>query len=121
LRVLVVDGHEDCAEALAVPLRLDGHQVEVAHDGEDAMRRCQEMSPDLVLLDTALTGAEGGYAVASRLRRHPCAAAACLVAVTGLGTLEDRRRAWEVGFHFFLLKPVDPRELCELARAIAEA
>ena len=120
LHVLVVDDHVDGAEALAVALQLDGHEVFVARDGEGAMRRCEERPPDLVLLDIALAGADSGFDVARRLRRHSCMSAACLVAVTGLGTLDDRRRAWEAGFHFFLLKPVDPRELRELARAIAD-
>jgi CheY-like chemotaxis protein len=121
LRVLVVDDHEDAAEALAVAMRLDGHQVRVAHDGLNAMLRCREAHPDLVLLDVALEGSDAGYDVARNLRQDPCMADACLVAVTGLGTMQDRRRAWEAGFDFFLLKPVDPRELCELARAIADA
>jgi CheY-like chemotaxis protein len=121
LRILVIDDHEDAAEALAVAMRLDGHYVRIARDGENAVHDCQEMSPDLVLLDVALAGTDSGYEVARRLRQDPCTASACMVAVTGLGTLQDRHRAWEAGFDFFLLKPVDPRELSELARAIADA
>jgi CheY-like chemotaxis protein len=121
LRILLVDDHAESAEALALVLKLDGHDVHLANDGERALVDCRELAPDLVLLDIALAGADNGYDVARRLRQDPSLSAACLVAVTGLGTVEDRRRAWEAGFHFFLLKPVDPRELRELARAIADA
>jgi CheY-like chemotaxis protein len=119
LRVLVVD--EDGAEAFAVALRLDGHDVVVAHDGEAAMARCQERPPELVLLDIELSGGLDGYEVARRLRQHPCVRAACLVAVTGLSRQEDRRRAFEAGFDLYLLKPVDPAELRELAQMVCGA
>jgi CheY-like chemotaxis protein len=121
LRVLVVDDHEDGAEAFAVALRLDGHDVFVVHDGEAAMARYQETTPDLVLLDIELAGALDGYEVARRLRQNPCVRAACLVAVTGLGMQEDRRRAFEAGFDLYLLKPVDPKELRELAHTVRGA
>ena len=121
LRVLVIDDHEDGAEAFAVALSLDGHEVVVAHDGEAAMARCQERAPDLVLLDIALTGGLDGYELAHRLRHHPCVRKACLVAVTGLGMEEDRRRAFEAGFDFYILKPVDPTQLRELALTVCGA
>ena len=121
LRVLIVDDHEDGAEMLAVALRLDGHDVMVAHDGQTALERCDEGGPELVLLDLHLGGDLDGCEVARRLRRHRGLSAACLVAVTGLGSAEDRRRAAEAGFDMFLLKPVDPAELRELALAIGSA
>ncbi len=121
LRVLIVDDHEDGAEMLAVALRLDGHDVMVAHDGQTALERCDECRPELVLLDLHLGGGLDGCEVARRLRRHRGLSAACLVAVTGLGSAEHRRRAAEAGFDMFLLKPVDPAELRELALAIGSA
>jgi CheY-like chemotaxis protein len=121
LRVLVVDDHQDGAESLAMGLRLEGHDVQVAHDGETALAACRRHEPQMVLLDLALAGGMDGYEVARRLRRIPPLARACVVAVTGLGTSEDRRRAHEAGFDFYLLKPVDPRELHELARAVGDA
>jgi DNA-binding response OmpR family regulator len=121
LRVLIVDDHEDGAEMLAVALRLDGHAVAVAHDGQTALERCRDCPPELVLLDLNLGGDLDGCAVARRLRRGAGLGTACLVAVTGLGTAEHRRRAAEAGFDMFLLKPVDPAELRELALAVGSA
>ena len=121
LRVLVVDDHEDGAEALALALRLDGHDVLVVHDGEAALTRGREHAPEMVLLDLDLPGEIDGYEVARRLRHAPRVARACLVAVTGLSTPEHRRRAHEAGFDLFLLKPVDPRDLRELAATVAES
>jgi CheY-like chemotaxis protein len=121
MRVLVVDDHVDGAEALAVSLRLEGHDVQVAHDGPTALADCLRRAPEMVLLDLDLADGLDGYEVARRLRMIPQLARACVVAVTGLGRQEDRRRAHDAGFDFFLLKPVDPRELQELARAVAGA
>ena len=121
MRVLVVDDHEDGAEALAFALRLDGHDVRVAHDGERALEGCREHVPAMVLLDLDLAGGLDGYEVARRMRHTPRLARACLVAVTGLSTAEHRRRAHECGFDFFLLKPVDPRELRELVATVADS
>lgn len=121
LRVLIVDDHEDGAEMLAVALRLDGHDVMVAHDGQTALERCDDGRPELVLLDLHLGGSLDGCEVARRLRGHHGLSATCLVAVTGMGSEEYRRRAAEAGFDMFLLKPVDPTELRELALAIGSA
>jgi two-component system CheB/CheR fusion protein len=121
LRVLIVDDHEDGAEMLAVALRLDGHDVAVAHDGQTALERCRDGPPELVLLDLHLGGPLDGCEVARRLRGQHALRAACLVAVTGLGTPEDRRRAAEAGFDMYLLKPIDPAELRELALAVGSA
>lgn len=121
VRVLVVDDHVDGAEALALSLRLEGHDVHVVHDGRAALADGREHEPQMVLLDLDLAGGMDGYEVARRMRVIPQLAHACVVAVTGLGTAEDRRRAHEAGFHFFLLKPVDPHELQALARAVADA
>lgn len=118
LRVLVVDDHADGAEMLAMLLRLEGHEVQVVLDGQAALERCRVCPPELVLLDIQLSGDLDGYEVARRLRRGPTGATACLVAVTGHGTQEDRRRASEAGFDILLLKPVDPAELRELAGVV---
>jgi PAS domain S-box-containing protein len=109
LRVLVVDDNEDATETLTDLLELWGHGVRTAHDGRAALAAAEEYAPDVVLLDIGLPGMDG-YEVAVHLRSRPeCAAR--LVAVTGYGQEEDRRRSREAGFDLHLTKPVDPEEL----------
>jgi signal transduction histidine kinase len=113
LRVLVVDDNEDAAESLALLLGLWGHQAKVAHEGRTALAVAQEQHPDAVLLDIGLPGMDG-YQVARRLRQLPGLEKTLLVAMTGYGQEEDRRRSHEVGFQHHLVKPVDPMEVREL-------
>ncbi len=112
-RILVVDDNEDVAESLAMVLRLGGHEVEVAHDGPAALQAAHAYQPEVVLLDIGLPGMTG-YEVAQRLRQQPPAGLALLVALTGYGQEEDRRRSWEAGFDLHLTKPVDPADLKQL-------
>jgi CheY-like chemotaxis protein len=121
LRILVVDDHVDGAEMLAAVLRLAGHDVHLAHDGRAALEVARRCRPEMVLLDLDLESEPDGYEVAVCLRRDVRLERVCVVAVTGLGALEDRRRAHEAGFDFYLLKPVDPTELSELAVIVCEA
>jgi CheY-like chemotaxis protein len=127
-RVLVVDDNQDAAETLYDLLTLWDFQVEVAGDGEQALELAERFQPHAVLLDIGLPGMDG-YAVCRRLReleqvearetkrrrgagetRKPMV----LVAVTGYGLSEDRRRSREAGFDHHLAKPVDPEALREL-------
>jgi signal transduction histidine kinase len=118
-RVLVVDDNRDSAESLADLIRLWGHEAHVAHDGADALERMAECDPEVVLLDIGLPGIDG-YQVARRLRELQRGAGLTLIALTGLGRQEDRRRAREAGFDVHLTKPVDPDALRDwLARAPA--
>jgi CheY-like chemotaxis protein len=121
LRILVVDDHVDGAETLAAVLRLAGHYVRVTHDGRAALEQARRWRPEMVLLDLDLESEPDGYEVAIRLRSELRLQSASLVAVTGLGAREDRRRAHEAGFDFYLLKPVDPSDLCDLALAVCGA
>jgi PAS domain S-box-containing protein len=111
--LLVVDDNEDAAESLAVLLRLGGHEVRVAHDGPGALQAARERPPDLVFLDIGMAGMDG-YEVARRLRQEPGWGQRRLVAVTGWGQDEDRRRAQEAGFDYHLTKPADPVALQKL-------
>jgi signal transduction histidine kinase/ActR/RegA family two-component response regulator len=104
-RILVVDDNVDSAESLAVLLRLQGHEVEVAHDGATALAAAQTFRPQAVLLDIGLPGMDG-YEVARRLRQQSVPAEMLLVAVTGYCQEEDRRRSQEAGFNAHLVKPV---------------
>jgi signal transduction histidine kinase/ActR/RegA family two-component response regulator len=104
LRVLVVDDNEDAANSLADILRLTGHHAEVAFSGAKALQAATDLDVDLVLLDIGLPDMDG-FEVATRLRRV-VRRGSRLVAVTGYGTAEDRRRAVEAGFDEHVVKPV---------------
>lgn len=112
-RILVVDDNVDAAESIAVLLRLVGHEVDIAHDGGEALARVAQMMPDLVLLDIGLPGMSG-YEVAQHLRARPEGQGLRIYATTGYGQEEDRRRSLAAGFDGHLVKPVLPAELLAL-------
>jgi PAS domain S-box-containing protein len=105
-RVLVVDDNRDSAESMAMLLRATGHDVETAYDGPTALEAALRDRPEYVLLDIGLPGMSG-YAVAERLRAAPALRRMILIAMTGYGQEEDRRRSREAGFDHHLVKPVD--------------
>jgi two-component system CheB/CheR fusion protein len=107
VRVLVIEDNVDSAESLRMLLELCGYQVSLAHDGPAALAIAEAVHPEVVLCDIGLPGMDG-YAVASALRACPRLAAARLIAVTGYGLEEDRRRALAAGFDVHLVKPVAP-------------
>jgi two-component system CheB/CheR fusion protein len=113
VRVLVVEDSRDAAATLGLLLRGLGHDVQTAHDGPSALEAAQQHRPDVVLLDIGLPHMDG-YEVARRLRQQPDMQAATLVAMTGFGQDEDRRRSFAAGFDHHLVKPVDPYELQKL-------
>jgi PAS domain S-box-containing protein len=106
-RILVVDDNVDAADSLAVLLRLEGHEVRVAHDGPAALAAAQAEPPDVVILDLGMPGMDG-FEVARRLRALPGLRDVLLVAVTGWAQEEDRRRCFEAGFDGHMPKPVEP-------------
>jgi len=112
-RILVVDDNVDAAESLALLLRLEGHNVRVAHDGPAALAAVESEPPDLVFLDIGMP-VMNGYDVARRLRQRPGLESLVLVAMTGWGQEEDRRRSQEAGFDHHLIKPVEPGALYKL-------
>jgi PAS domain S-box-containing protein len=103
-RVLVVEDNEDSAATLADLLRLEGHQVSVAHDGRRGLEAALAWEPDVVLCDLGLPGMDG-YEVARRLRAG--GSRARLVALTGYAAPEDVERARQAGFDAHLAKPPD--------------
>jgi CheY-like chemotaxis protein len=105
-RILVVDDNRDAAECLSMLLEISGHSTQMAHTGPDALATATEFHPEVVFLDIGLPGMDG-YEVARRLRHDPEFAASTLIAVTGWGSEEDRRRSTEAGFDFHLTKPVE--------------
>jgi CheY-like chemotaxis protein len=105
-RVLVVDDNRDAADSLAVLLEVAGQEVVVAYDGLAALDLAASFRPDVLLLDLGLPNLSG-YEVASRLRQREGEEKPMLVALTGWGQEEDRRRSREAGFDLHLTKPVD--------------
>jgi PAS domain S-box-containing protein len=112
-RVLVVDDHRDVVESLALLLRATGYQVEIAHDGLEAIEAAGRYRPDLVLLDIGMPKLDG-YATCQRIREHPWGRDMTIVALTGWGQEDDQRRTREAGFDGHLVKPLDPRALFDL-------
>jgi PAS domain S-box-containing protein len=107
-RLLVVDDNHDAAIGLSTWLGLLGHDVRVAHDGETALDVATKFRPDLIFLDIGMPGMDG-YEVARRVRLTPGLEQTNLVALTGWGQQEDRRRTSEAGFNHHLVKPPEPK------------
>lgn len=113
LRVLVVDDNPDIAESLGILARLWGHQVRLAYDGQAALHEALAFHPDVIILDIGLPKKDG-YEVAQTVKQTPGLQQALLIAATGYGGEQDRRRSREVGFDYHLVKPVDPDYLHEV-------
>jgi CheY-like chemotaxis protein len=113
-RIVLIDDNVDAAESLAMLLRLKGHEVHVAYDGQAGVSLVMKTDPDCVLVDIGLPGIDG-YEVAKRLRSHDHNGM-LLVALTGYGQSEDRRRSEQAGFDHHLVKPVSQEVLEDLLR-----
>ncbi|RZI82360.1 MAG: PAS domain S-box protein, partial [Rubrivivax sp.] len=111
--VLLVDDNQDAAESLAEVLRISGHEVLLAHDGDQALALAAEHRPGTVLLDLGLPGMNG-YEVARRLRGASGPGPRRLLALTGYGQESDKQATAEAGFDAHLVKPVDLDELLRL-------
>jgi CheY-like chemotaxis protein len=105
-RILVVDDNQDGARSLAKLLRLFGNEVRTAHDGRRALELAAEYRPQIVFLDIGLPGMDG-LEVCRNLRRQPGLEQTLVIALTGYGQDDDRRRSQEAGFNAHLVKPVD--------------
>jgi PAS domain S-box-containing protein len=117
-RVLVADDNRDAADSLGLMLRLGGHIVHAVHDGQEAVDAAGWFRPDLALLDIGMPKLNG-FEAARHIREQPWGKTMVLVAVTGWGQEEDRRRATEAGFDLHLTKPVDPDALEKLLAGLA--
>ena len=113
LRILVVDDDVDAADSLAIQLESSGHRTRAAYSGIEALRIAAEFAPGIVFCDIGMPGMDG-HEVASALRVNPLAASTILVALTGWGSEEDKRRTRAAGFDFHLVKPVSLRTLAEV-------
>jgi len=117
LRVLVVDDNRDVAESTAVLLRLEGCEVHVAHDGEEALGMVRQLHPTAVLLDIGLPRMDG-YQVAERIRAEPEHRGILIIAVSGYGQEEHRLRSKQAGFDYHIVKPIEPSVLTGLLASL---
>lgn len=106
LRILIVDDNRDAADMLAMLLQLRGHETHTAYDGVEAIEATTRLQPDLVLLDIGLPRLNG-HEAGRRIREQHKRGRPVLVALSGWGRDEDRRRSEEAGFDAHLVKPVD--------------
>jgi CheY-like chemotaxis protein/two-component sensor histidine kinase len=113
VRVLVVDDNVDAADSLAQVLSAAGYQTKVAYEGVSALQLAELLRPSIVFLDIGLPNLSG-HEIARRLRSEPWGLNVRLVAITGWGHENDRKRSREAGFDEHLTKPVDPRQLLQL-------
>ncbi len=111
MRILVVDDNRDAADALVLLLRLWGNEARAAYDGPSALHTADAFRPQVALLDLGLPAGMDGCAVARRFREVDGLSHCVLIALTGYGRDEDRRRCREAGFDYFLLKPCEFGEL----------
>ena len=116
-RILVVDDNKDSADSLSMMLGIMGMEVRTAYDGLEAVEMAAAFNPDVALLDIGLPKLNG-YEAARRIREQPWGKDMVLVAVTGWGQEEDRRRSQEAGFNAHLVKPVDPAALQQMLAAL---
>ena len=106
-RILVVDDNADAAESLAALLSISGHETRMAHDGPEALQQAERFHPDIVFLDIGMPTLDG-HETAKLIRKQPWGKDMVLVALTGWGQHEDRRRSKDAGFNHHLVKPADP-------------
>jgi signal transduction histidine kinase len=111
--ILIADDNQDALESLALMLRLEGHEVHCASDGEEALALAGQRRPEIVVLDVGMPKLDG-CEVARRIRAESWGRDAVLVALTGWGQEVDRRRSREAGFDMHLVKPVDPATICDM-------
>jgi CheY-like chemotaxis protein len=116
--VVIADDVEDGAESLAVWLRIRGHDVVTAHDGEEAVAAAEQSRPEFVLLDLGMPKMDGLEAC-RRIRAQGWGRNVIVIAMTGWGQERDRERTRDAGFDFHLVKPVDPPVLLDILASTA--
>jgi CheY-like chemotaxis protein len=117
LRILIVEDNQDSALSLKMLLEVLGHIVDVVHDGEEAIVAAAAQRPDVILMDIGLPGLSG-YDAARRIRTDCKGSPILIIALTGWGQDQDRRRSADAGIDHHLVKPLD---LDKLRRILASA
>jgi len=116
-RILIVDDNRDAADSLAMLMEITGNTTYVAHDGIEAIEEIEKHRPEVVLLDIGLPGLTG-HEVCRRVRQQPWGKNIVMIALTGWGQEDDRRKSEEAGFNGHLVKPVDYDKLLELLSSL---
>ena len=119
-RILIVDDNRDSADSLAMLLELTGNKTYIAHDGVEAFEAIDTHRPEIVLLDIGLPRLDG-HEVCRRVRAHDWGKNMVIIALTGWGHADDRRKSREAGFNGHLVKPVDYDKLLELLNKLTSA
>jgi PAS domain S-box-containing protein len=109
-RILIVDDNRDAADSLALMLRVAGHEAWATYDARQGVEEAGRLRPDVVLLDIGMPDVNG-YEAARHIRAQPWGQGLVLIALTGFGQPDDKRRALEAGFALHLTKPVGPNDL----------
>jgi DNA-binding response OmpR family regulator len=116
-RILIVDDSRDNADGLAALLKTRGYEVQTAYDGEEAIITDDEFAPHVVLLDIGMPKLNG-YETCRRIRSRLGGQEKILIALTGWGKEDDRRRTEEAGFDYHMVKPLDPSVLMSLLSSL---
>jgi len=111
LRILLIEDNRDAARSLQLLLSLQGHEVSLAFDGHEGLDAIRAARPEVIISDLGLPGGMDGYAIAKTIRDDPQYQDVYLIALSGYGQEEDRKKAQESGFDLHLVKPVDPAAL----------
>ena len=119
LRVLVVDDNVDSADSLSLALQIRGHNVRAVYDGASALQVGASFRPDVILLDLGMPDLDG-HETCRLIRKQAWAADVRIVALTGWGQYEDRRKTGESGFDYHLVKPMEPPVLASLLERLSE-
>jgi CheY-like chemotaxis protein len=116
-KILVVDDNRDAAMSLAMMLKLMGNETKTAHDGLEALDVAAAYRPEVILLDIGMPRLNG-YDTARQIREQPWGKNITLVALTGWGQEEDRRKSDEAGFDSHIVKPIEPAALEKLLASL---
>ena len=120
MKILVVDDNRDAADTCAALLELSGHHVQTAYTGRRALELAETFRPHALLMDIGLPDFDG-YQLAAKVRAAPWGRAIILIAVTGWGQEEDRRRAFDAGCDHHLTKPIAAETVESLLQSLRPA